>query len=148
MAEPRSVKRLLVKRRLKRLVKKPVNPRNTKNNNAAGRGGREERWGASRNCLTIMKRGTTLSFFLRPRKGEHSPHFPSSRRRFGFFVTFQPRNGRIITLSLSLSTPSSTLYQREARNNENVIFRDSYYHHRQDTVSSTPLLTLPFPSSS
>lgn len=37
MAEPRSVKRLLVKRRLKRLIKKPVNPRNTKNNNAAGR---------------------------------------------------------------------------------------------------------------
>lgn len=106
MAKSRSVKRLLVKRRLlrmKRLVKKPANPRNTKNNNAAERGGREERWGASRNCLTIMKRGTTLSFFLRPRKGEHSPHFPSSRRRFGFFVTFQPRNGRIITLSLSLS---------------------------------------------
>lgn len=72
-------------------------------------------------------------------KGEHSPHFPSSHRRFGFFQ-------RVHYNSLSLFQPlPQPSIQRAARNNENVIFRDSYHHHhhRQDTVSSTILFSLP-----
>lgn len=74
------------------------------------------------------------------RKGEHSPHFPSSHRRFGFF-----QRAHYNSLSLFQPLPQPSI-QRAARNNENVIFRDSYHHHhhhRQDTVSSTILFSLP-----
>lgn len=126
---------------------KLANPRNTKNNNATGSGRIEDVSGGGTKLLNHYEKGNDFLILSRPssEKRRTFTSFPIVPSSFRFFVTFQLRNGRIIpSLSSPLSVspllpPIGAQRTLPLRNNENVIFRDAYYHHRQDTVSLLPL---------
>lgn len=119
MAKSRSVKRLLVKRRLlrmKRLVKKPANPRNTKNNNAAERGDREERMGCIAKLLNHYEKGNDSLILSSAEERRTFTSFPIVPSSFRFFRDVPAsKRAHYNTLSLSLSQPLPQFSIKERR---------------------------------